>query len=597
MGNAALAPIIDAYRSGHQTLLVSGRSLFDLDIDERGELRPLSDTLSRRAKEEFGMATLEFDLALGARWKWDCFSDDERKTFEAKIQNAEIPLRHGLSAGADHRSPPHERAFLLLAALLRSMQQGAEVPAVLVLCRFGEDLAPDSERGTGSDWVIQISETLQLLAANYHRRRHRMLLIVTGTPERMDRRVVNSLRPVHLPQPEREDKLQLITELRALPNYKGAGYEPGLDDSAVANLTARTPNHSLEEAFHGSSRTGKPITHSELIERKRADVIALSEGTLNLLDVDRVRGVRLVGRTIERPLSLLQKWAVDLKEANPNTPMNVLLVGSPSSGKTDLALLAAATCMLPAYAVLSPKGSLVGQTERQVRLLFRVFKELSPAFGFVDEITEAFPTERNSMNLDSGASSAVTAEMLNALSDSSRAGRTLLIATTNCPWRVGAAMASRFLFVPVLSAVEEDYPEILCGVASNLLPEIDWDPEEKCVVDAARTFHAKGASPRVMRSLISSKIATLGAVTSTQIVERAATACAPQDPRDRASAEYADLFAIRVCSDLEMLPWWGRISEYPLPGYLRGIVNDQDGTVDMERLNRRIKELEPNANV
>jgi hypothetical protein len=597
MSTEAITSLLDAYRSGHQTMLLSGRSLFDLDVDERGELRPLSNTLSRRVKEEFGMATLEFDLALGARWQWDAFSADERKAFEARIQNADIPLRHGVTAGSDHRTPPHERAFLLLGALLRSMEQHAEVPPVLVVCRFGEDLAPDAERRNGSDFVIQISEMLPLLAWNYQRRRHRMLLVVTGTPERMDRRVVSSLRPLYLPQPEREDKLELITALRALPHYKAASYEPSLDDNAVANLTARTPNHSLEEAFYGSSRTGQPITHSDLTERKRADVIALSEGTLSLLDTDRVRGVALVGRTIERPLSLLQRWALGLKNADTNTPMNVLLVGSPSSGKTDLALLAAAACKLPAYGILSPKGSLVGQTERLVRILFRVFKELSPAFGFVDEITEAFPMERGSMNLDSGASSAVTAETLNALSDSSRAGRTLIIGTTNCPWRVGAAMASRFLFVPVLSAVEEDYPQILCGVARNLLPKIDWEPTDKSVIEAAHVFYRKGASPRVMRSIISSKIATSDDVQSSRIVERAAATCAPQDPRDRASAEYADLFAIRVCSDLEMLPWWGRISDYPLPAYLRGIVSERDGTVDLERLNRRIEELEPSVNV
>ena len=215
----------------------------------------------------------------------------------------------------------------------------------------------------------------------------------------------------------------------------------------------------------------------------------------------------------------------------------------------------------------------------------------------IDEITDAFPTERNEMNLDSGATAAVTAEMLNALSDSSRAGRTLLIATTNCPWRVGAAMASRFLYVPVLMAVKEDYPEILCAVAASLLPQIDWDAANGEILDAAMLFHQKGASPRIMRSLISSKISTWQGNAGPALLKRAATACSPQDPRDRASAEYADLFAIRACSDLEMFPWYGRISNYPLPNYLKGIVDEGSGDIDMELLNRRINELKPHVNV
>ncbi len=134
-----------------------------------------------------------------------------------------------------------------------------------------------------------------------------------------------------------------------------------------------------------------------------------------------MRNIRLVGRNIERVLVLLARYAQGLKEGDPNTPMNIILAGPPSSAKTDLALLTAMMSQTPAYALLSPKGSLVGQTERTVRLLFRVFKLLSPAFGVIDEITEAFPTERNSTNLDSGASQSVVAEMLNALSGTNRA--------------------------------------------------------------------------------------------------------------------------------------------------------------------------------
>ena len=158
-------------------------------------------------------------------------------------------------------------------------------------------------------------------------------------------------------------------------------------------------------------------------------------------------------------------------------------------------------------------------------------------------------------------------------------------------------MASRFLFVPVLSAVEDDYAAILCSVAGGLLPQMDWDANAQTIKDAAAIFYRKGASPRVMRTLIASKIATIGSRNGTELVKRTAEACAAQDPRDRASAEYADLFAIRVCSDLEMFPWYGRITEYPLPEYLRGIVSETDGSIDQDRLNQRIEELQPLANV
>ncbi len=593
----AIAPILDSIRAGHQTLLVSGRSLYDLHVNEKNEIRPLRNSLMRRAKEEFQMATLNFNLALGARWNWEVFDESEQKDFQSKLEAANIPLSHGIRVGADHARSPYERAYLLLGSIQRSLEDGKDVPPILAHLEFGEDLAPITESGAAREWGVQIGELIQLVANDYHRRKHRFVVMLTGTPERMDQRVVSCLRHIALCQPDREEKAEFISALHRLNERTQVAYESGLDDQSVANITARTPNHSLEEAFLESSQTGHPITLAQLIERKRTDVVTLSEGTLSLLDTERVRNIRLVGRTIERPLELLQLWANGLKVGDPNTPMNVILAGAPSSAKTDLALLTAAMSQTPAYSVLSPKGSLVGQTEQRVRLLFRTFKALSPAFGVIDEITEAFPTERSSMNLDSGASASVTAEMLSALSDSSRAGRTLLIATTNCPWKVGAAMASRFLFVPVLSAVEDDYPSILCSVAEGLLPQMDWDAEDQTIKEAAGIFHRKGASPRVMRTLIASKIATTRTTNGGELVKRAAQACAMQDPRDRASAEYADLFAIRVCSDLEMFPWHGRITDFPLPNYLRGIVSETDGSIDQECLNQRIQELKPLVNV
>jgi hypothetical protein len=584
-------------RQGQQTLLLSGRSLSDLHVNERDEIRPLRQSLFRRIKEEFGMATLVFNMAEGCRWDWSGFSADERRQYEQAFEQGESPLAAAVRAASNHNTPPYQRAFLLLSGLRRAIERTEAIAPVLLLWEFGEDLVPEMEHGTPSDWVLQISELLQLVAADYRRRLHPMLLVLNGAPDDIDQRVVRAFHPVHLCQPDREEKLRFVSALKRGGPSAAATFEEGLDDATIANLTARTPNQSLEGAFLGSARTRQPLTHLQLVETKRADVVTLSEGTLSLLDTERVRKTRLVGRTIERPLALLKRWAEGLKQGDPLTPMNVILAGAPSSAKTDLAVLTAMQSKTPAYSVLSPKGSLVGQTERQVRLLFRVFKELSPGFGVIDEITEAFPTERHSMNLDSGASSAVTAEMLSALSDGSRAGRTLLIATTNCPWRVGAAMASRFFYVPVLSAIKEDYPDILCAVAAGLLPEVEWDHKNQTIHEAAMTFHRKGASPRVMRTLIASKIGTTDTRPSPSLLLHAAKSCAPQDPRDRASAEYADLFAIRACSDMEMLPWFGSMRDYPLPDFLKGIIDVSSGEPDPEALNRRIEELKPNVNV
>ncbi len=129
-----------------------------------------------------------------------------------------------------------------------------------------------------------------------------------------------------LAQPDKEEKIEFISALRTLKTTAGATLEAGLDDQVIANLVARTPNASLEEAFLASARTGKPLTHASLIDKERADVVAMSEGTLSLIDTERVKSTRLVGRTIERLLALLARGAEGLRTGDRNTPMNYTVV-------------------------------------------------------------------------------------------------------------------------------------------------------------------------------------------------------------------------------------------------------------------------------
>ena len=168
---------------------------------------------------------------------------------------ARLPLQDVLSN--DLRRTGYELALGVLLGIQQTIERGGEVPPILILMEFGEDIFPDSERGCPSDFLMQMNELMAIIGTDYLKRRIPLLLAVCGTPERMDRRVVNSLQPIHLPQPEREEKLRFIRALTAMPSLAGASYEEGLDDLAVANLTAKMPNQSLEEAFLESSRTGR----------------------------------------------------------------------------------------------------------------------------------------------------------------------------------------------------------------------------------------------------------------------------------------------------------------------------------------------------
>jgi hypothetical protein len=581
--------VLDNFAAGHRAVMVSGRSLWDVHLDDLGQIRPLRQTLIRQARQQHSMAALSFNLAQGAVWDTTGLTTQQRTEMERALREAGVDVAALAGREAAGRLP-HERALALLNAIYIAATTRENLPPLLLLIDFTEHLAP-SASGQATDFTLQLTEMLWMLAHEFRLRAHALFMVFTGCRELIDSRVAAALPEVRLPQPSRDDKLPFIGALRDSELRRAATLETGLDDNAIAALNSHTPNRGLEQLFFGSARTGLPITRSQLVDRKRDDIVALSDGTLRLLDTDRVALAKLIGRTMQPVIELLTRWAESLRTGNPLMPMNVLLAGAPSTGKTDVALLLARMAGVPALEMASPKGSFVGETERRSKLQWRVFKELSPAMGFVDEVTETWGLRRGGMNLDSGATDAMQGAMLEALSDTSRAGKTLIVATTNCPWRLGAAQETRWTTVPVLSAVPEDFPDIICAIASTLGIDLIFDKADPLIIEAAHLLAEKGTPPRTIRSALSIEASLRDGPLTPQRVLYAATQVLPLSRRALLSAEYADLAAIAQCTTAEFLPWAAAPTAFPFPSYLKAIVDPATGCVNRAALEARMAEL------
>ena len=207
---------------------------------------------------------------------------------------------------------------------------------------------------------------------------------------------------------------------------------------------------------------------------------------------------------------------------------------------------------VPAYQLLNPKAGIVGETERKARLQQETLAQWIPALGFVDEISESFPMERNDFDGDNGASRAVMAAWLTGLSDASRAGKCLIVSTTNCPWRIGAAMRSRFVVIPVLHPVASDYPGIVLVLARRLAPSAKINPADPALAEAAKVFYEKGANARhIQEALKNVMVLNQSQFSAKQLL------AAAEDLRtgmDRLSAIYADLWAIKATTSRSFLP-------------------------------------------
>ncbi len=583
--------ILGAFEEGHPALLVTGRSLYDLAADGDGKMRPLLEVLRRAVRSRYGMWLVTYSLAGGLDWNGSRLANEQdQRAVESALRG------HGLvDIPADEKE---------LMRVIRGLSSLARTPAglkwsdgadlrFLVVVEFADHLVPGAMNpGTQTDAQLVAIELAHLIGQSLALRASGNAVILHGREGLIDELVIGALHPVRLSQPDRAEKIEFLRAAVSL--YSSAAFEDGLDPEAVAFLTTNTPNRGLESLMRASHRTGRTITARMLSEQKHRDVEQLSEHTLTVLDASRVDNAQLCGRNIATPARILARLAESLLDGDSNMPANVLLVGPPGTGKTDLAILTARQAKVPAYQLLNPKDPYVGGTERKARLQQTVLREWVPNLAFADEITEMLPMQRSEFDGDSGASRAVLAAMLTALSDETRRGKSLLIGTTNCPWRMAEAMRSRFVLIPCLHPLREDFAGIVAVTVRRVEPNLMVNPQDERIRRAAEIFYEKAANPRHIRAALSNTRLLHGTLHEDLILAAAHDFC---PSADRTAIVYADLWAVKACFSRSFLPWGDDPADYPYPPHLQGLVDPATGFVNLAELDKRLEELRPYVNL
>ena len=577
--------IFKPYESdGRSSMILTGRSIYDFECREDGSICTIVQLMAEYAKR-MHMVMVRYSLASGIVVPYNMYENADGETIK-KILSANGISNTKCATGNCNASQE-------LVDILRGISRLASAPTAnnwqdgetmkfLFVFEFTSDIMPNA---TTANQLVARELIYNLVCSRPFLDNGNMFILSDVTEGKIDSQVQGLIYHLFLPYPNYEEKLEFVKGLHR--QYPNAQYSPELDDQQIANLSSSTPNRGLDLVFRASHISGGPIEVKGLIEQKSKDV-----QTISMLDTTRIKEVALKGENVRVPMEFLRKQAIGLRSRDKSIPTNILLLGAPGTGKTDMAILTAHWAAVPIYQLNSPKAGIVGETERRATLQTRIFASTTPNIGFIDEVSEAIPSQRTN-NLDSGASDSVMQATLSMLSDNTREGNSLLIATSNCGNKMCAAMLDRFVIVPVIMPSIEDLPEIICSI-SKQVAKVTLNPQDSFIQQAAKVLYDKHLMPRRIRAAL--KLACQQDGLTSKAILDAAKDANPLDEASWLAAVYADLDAISHTVSKRLLPWYGREDNYPFPDYIKQIL-DENMEVDPVKLNQELNRLKPYVNV
>jgi AAA+ superfamily predicted ATPase len=581
-------------RDGMSSIILTGRTIYDLEYGEDGKITTLEKLMEEHALG-LHLVVVRYILAKGIVVPYNRYGKKDAETVKRVLSDYNIINSNCSPERCSSASQDMVRILNGISQLSTGSAdirwQDGDCMKFLFLFEFASDTFPPA---TTDNQRVAREFVYQLVSSSQFKKKGHLTIFSDVVDGKIDNQIKALVYNNFIPYPNYEEKLEFIKGLHQI--YPKASYAEGLDDRAIANLSSSTPNRGLAQVFNTSHKTGAPIESKVLVEQKMTDVQNISEGTITMLDpAARVKGVSLRGANIRVAQEFLKKISEGLLHHHKINfgASNILLMGAPGTAKTILALCTALHSGLPIFQLNSPKNGIVGETERLAALQARIFASTKPCIGFIDEITEAFPMQRHTTNLDSGASAAVMGAMLNSLSDTSR--ENIILATTNCGFRMGSAMRDRWVAVPVLMPALEDFPAILCSIAEQV-SGCTFDEQNADIQAAAQTFYHKHLMPRRIHASLKLELLLQGGRLSEKGILEAATNATPLDEPSWLSAIYADLSAISLTVSQRLLPWYGREDNYPFPDYIKDILDDSR-QVDPIKLNDKLLSLQPYVNV
>jgi transitional endoplasmic reticulum ATPase len=382
------------------------------------------------------------------------------KTLLAKALASETNAHFETLSGPEIMSKYYGESEEKLRSLFKTAEEQA--PSIILIDEI-DSIAPKREEVTGEVERRVVAQMLALMDGMESRGKV-VVIGATNRPDSLDpalRRPGRFDREIEIGVPNRQSRLEVLQiHTRGMPLSKDVNQEKladvthgfvGADLAALAReagmraLRRILPELDLEmEAIPAEILNKIEVNNDDFLDALREmEPSAMREVMVESPNVhwDDIGGLADVKQqlieSVEWPLAYAKLFA----HMDAKAPKGILLYGPPGTGKTLLAKAVATESQANFISIKGPEflSKWVGESEKAVRETFRKARQAAPSVIFLDEIDSIAPA-RGGMSSDSHVTERVISQILTELDGLEALSSVMVIAATNRPDIIDAAL-------------------------------------------------------------------------------------------------------------------------------------------------------------
>ena len=419
--------LADLYFSGTTSVFVLHGNTYDLvplaDVDAAGRA-PFGSVPEFLAEQLFGRwdIVLHYDLGRGLR----VFAGRNEKRLKDMVALATKRIGDLSTVKNDPTI-----VFTLLDLFVREniMAASEKRLSAAVLVSHASYLFPAGEPGRMSFAASGMAVTVVNWATSPHVKGMEMAFVLVDD-RRMDLsdRITGnpSVATIEIAMPSERERLAFVRDVADSDRWSSVSdYSPEQLATLSAGMSLGDLSVMLRSALDGGQRLNAPLFRDmkkRLIERQCQGLLEFIEPKWKL---DTVIGHAAAKQRLRDDATLLARGALD------TVPMGYLLCGPVGTGKSFLAMCAAAEIGIPCVMLKNFRSKYVGETEGNLERVLSVLRAMGPVMVVIDEADAALG-DRDTEG-DSGTSSRVFGMIATQMGDTRYRGRIVWMLLTARP--------------------------------------------------------------------------------------------------------------------------------------------------------------------